>query len=334
MLKRRLSRGNEMVLPTSRCETDARKSAPTAWLVLAFAASVLLLRALVFPAATELPEDMHSSPQAAVAAQCVDLKPGCSEWAADHQCRTNPQFMHHFCGVSCKLCSDARQGGLNSIVDSLSRAALDLASKPRATEPHGGSGTSRAASAVYASQPRASRGPSGRIEVAGKPTAERPTAERPTPERPAGVKTVGVKPALADKPAVPHKPVVPRMQDLDGMNKPWSPPPEATRTPVVPDKPADTPVLPAKNPPLARPKPGSDPWLVLDRAAFDAQRRGGGCEDLHTSCEAWMAAGVCDADPSFMDLGCRRSCHRCPKDALSAQVIAQLARAAQVAAQQ
>ena len=93
-----------------------------------------------------------------------------------------------------------------------------------------------------------------------------------------------------------------------------------------------TPVQPAKKP-LSPPKPWSDPWLVLDRVAFDAQQRRGGCKDLHTSCKAWMFAGVCDTDPSFMELGCRRSCHGCPKDALSAQVAAQVADAARVAAQ-
>merc|ERR1740133_594107 len=102
-----------MVLPTSSCCGGARKSPSTTWplLLLGLAAIALLLRALVFPAATEPSEDMHSSPQAAVTAHCVDLKPGCSEWAAEHQCRTNPQFMHHFCGASCKVCNDLTVGG-------------------------------------------------------------------------------------------------------------------------------------------------------------------------------------------------------------------------------
>ena len=190
MIRRKAPRDDELVLPTSSCCGGARKTASAAWplLLLALAAAALLLRALVFPPATEPSEDMYSSPQAAVVARCIDLKPGCSEWAADHQCRTNPQFMHHFCGASCKVCNDLTAGGpggVESVVDSLSRAALDLASEPRATEPLGG----KAPTVVYASQPRASTAPSRSVEVAEKPAVVTPAA---------------VRPAVSDKPAAPN----------------------------------------------------------------------------------------------------------------------------------
>jgi len=143
MIRRKVSRDELQVLPTSSCE-GARKSATVWWplLILAIGATTaLLLRALVFPAGTEPLADMHSSPQASIVAQCVDLRPACSEWAAEHQCRSNPQFMHQFCGASCKVCNDLTvggTGGVNSALDSLSSAALDLASEPRTIEPLGG----------------------------------------------------------------------------------------------------------------------------------------------------------------------------------------------------
>ena len=249
MIRRKASRDDGMVLPTSSCCGGSRKSASTAWplLLLALAATALLLRAVVFPAATEPSEDMYSSPQAAVTAHCVDLKPECSEWAADHQCRTNPQFMHHFCGASCKVCNDltvGEAGGVESVMDSLSVAALDLASEPRATEPLGG----KAPTVVYASQPRASTAPSSRVVGAVTPAVVTPAA---------------VRPAGSDKPAAPN---------------------------------------PRTHPPKAE---------VAGRPLSAAQQQGEGCEDLHTSCGAWMAAGECERNPSFMKLSCRRSCRAC-----------------------
>lgn len=200
MIRRKASRDDGMVLPTSSCCGGSRKSASTAWplLLLALAATALLLRAVVFPAATEPSEDMYSSPQAAVTAHCVDLKPGCSEWAADHQCRTNPQFMHHFCGASCKVCNDltvGEAGGVESVMDSLSVAALDLASEPRATEPLGG----KAPTVVYASQPRASTAPSSRVVV-----AETPAVVSPAVVTPAVVTPAAVRPAVSGKSAAPN----------------------------------------------------------------------------------------------------------------------------------
>lgn len=125
LVKRKAARDNEMILPTSSCCLGARKSAWKAWpfILFALAATTLLLWATSI-ASTDPPEDVHSSPQVAVAARCVDLKPECSEWVADHQCRTNPQFMHHFCSASCKLCIGAsitRPGGAGPAVDAVSR---------------------------------------------------------------------------------------------------------------------------------------------------------------------------------------------------------------------
>jgi len=255
MIRRKAPRDDEMVLPTSSCCGGARKSASTTWplLLLGLAAIALLLRALVFPAATEPSEDMHSSPQAAVTAHCVDLKPGCSEWAAEHQCRTNPQFMHHFCGASCKVCNDLTVGGgggVDSALDSLSSAALGLASEPRTTEPLGG----KVPTVVYASQPRASTAVRNRVKVAEKPAVVTPAVVTPAAVRPAG----------SDKPAAPN---------------------------------------PRTHPPKAE---------VAGRPLSAAQQQGEGCEDLHTSCGAWMAAGECERNPSFMKLSCRRSCRLCP----------------------
>ena len=166
IVRRKAPRDNEMILPTSNC-CPARKSASAAWplLLLALAATALLLRMLVFPAATGPLEDVHSSTQAAVTSRCVDLNPECSAWAADNQCRRNPQFMHQFCSASCKLCSDGAvvpQGGVTSVVNSQPLATIAVASQLRTTSP------------------RASRAPSGRVET---PAVER-LVESPAVERP------------------------------------------------------------------------------------------------------------------------------------------------------
>ena len=186
MIRRKVSRDELQVLPTSSCD-GARKSATTVcWplLLLAIGATAaLLLRALVFPAGTEPLADMHSSPQASIVAQCVDLRPECSKWAAEHQCRTQPAMMHQSCRASCKLCSDLTvggTGGVNSALDSLSSAALDLASEPRTIEPLGEKG------------PTASG--------AGKPftlAAEK----KPAVVTPA---VAAVRPAVSDKRAAPN----------------------------------------------------------------------------------------------------------------------------------
>lgn len=186
MIRRKVSQDGLPVLPTSSCE-GARKSAIEWWPLLLLAigtTTALLLRALVFPAETEPLADMHSSPQASIVAQCVDLKPGCSEWAAEHQCRTNPLFMHQFCGASCKVCNDLTvggTGGVNSALDSLSSAALDISSEPRTIEPLG-----------------------GKVPTASGAGARKPFtlgAEKPAVVTPA---VAAVRPAVSDKPAAPN----------------------------------------------------------------------------------------------------------------------------------
>lgn len=189
-----------MILPTSICCTAAPKSALTRWplFLLSIAAAALLLW-WTSPASTESSDDVHSSPQVAVAARCVDLKPECFEWAADHQCRTNPQFMHHFCSASCKLCNGvavSRPSGIETAAYGKPRATI-VASQPRIPEP--------------------SSAPSSRIE---RPMVQRPAVEKPPVQRSAAKDVPAVDISAVDTSPEADRKVVER----PAVEKPPSPP--------------------------------------------------------------------------------------------------------------
>ena len=40
-------------------------------------------------------------------ARCSDANTGCSQWAAQGECKKNPTFMRHSCKKSCGLCAAA-----------------------------------------------------------------------------------------------------------------------------------------------------------------------------------------------------------------------------------